>query len=178
MNEYWVHDNGGRPFCVRIQKPGRQKTNYVATFKLRNIKEHDDLDFDAPIPASKLDPIALFTPQRTFVGTDLDGGFIGNSVLLQLSDHQYVFIGESIFEFVSRDVIHTYKSPVGNSDVPYPYAYGDKYVYLMIEDRAIPLNEEYQEAVRFGDPYENFYGKKQPDGEELVITKVIHKRLW
>jgi hypothetical protein len=177
MQEYWTHDNGGRPFLVRVQKPRQEKKNYVATFKLRNPRE--DVDEDEPIAANRLDPICLYTPQKTFIGEDLDGGFVGNSLLLQLTDFHYVFIGESIFEFKSKDVIHTYKSPVGNSDVPYPYAYGDKFVYLMIEDRMIPLDETYREAVEFGDPYATYYSKEHSsDGEALSDVKVIHKRIW
>jgi hypothetical protein len=38
-------------------------------------------------------------------------------------------------------VIEKYYSPVGNSAVPYPYAVGQKYVYLMLDNEYEPVED-------------------------------------
>jgi len=164
MQTYLVHDNGSRPFQVNITG------DMVSIYK----RKHDD---EKEGKYSCL--VKTFTAQKVFVGKDLDGGFVGNTIVLQMTENRYIFIGESIFAFSTSDryPITTYKSPVGNSDVPYPYACSQTYVYLMIENCAILLDEEYQEAVDFGDPYTNYYGHEAPaNSEPLRNTEIFHAR--
>ena len=62
--------------------------------------------------------------------TEYSGGygdeFDGNSILVHISENKYVYIGSSIYSFESQAKIIRYISPVGNSDVPYPYAIDEK----------------------------------------------------
>jgi hypothetical protein len=41
----------------------------------------------------------------------------------------YTFIGGGVTSFITQALIVKYESPIGNNDVPYPYAID----YLMIE---------------------------------------------
>ena len=41
---------------------------------------------------------------------------------------------------LKNDMIKSYISPVGNSDVPYPYIIGKNYTYLILENKIIPNN--------------------------------------
>lgn len=67
---------------------------------------------------------------------------IGNTVLIKLTNNSYMFIGEKIYTFkLKDDSIIDYKSPIGNSAVPYPYAIGKKNVYLMTEQVFIPIEK-------------------------------------
>ena len=58
--------------------------------------------------------------------TEFSGGhgpaFDGNSLLLKNPDGKYVYVGYLIFEFTPLADIVEFVSPVGNNDVPYPYA--------------------------------------------------------
>ena len=45
--------------------------------------------------------------------------FTGNSILLQITQNKYVFIGDKIFSFAPKSEIKKFVSPIGNSDVPY-----------------------------------------------------------
>ena len=92
----------------------------------------------------------LTTPyERIFVGDNLlkdphyeEAGWAkGNSLLLQISDKRYVYVGDCVFSFepVDGDVIMKYYSPVGNNDVPYPYAVGKKYIYFMWDKSYYPV---------------------------------------
>jgi hypothetical protein len=83
---------------------------------------------------------------------DIDNPPIGNTLLFKIDKDTYMYIGEKINLFtLLDDEIVDYKSPVGNSDVPYPYAVGKKNTYLMIEDVYIKNSE------KTGDPYKQYY---------------------
>ena len=51
-------------------------------------------------------------------------------------------------------MISSYFSPVGNSDVPYPYAVGEHYTYFMLDKEMVPT--EYLDVKKDG--YAQFYG--------------------
>jgi|TARA_B110000305_G_C19114205_1_gene481206 hypothetical protein len=92
--------------------------------------------------------------------TILSGGygakFIGNSILLQITKNKYVFICDKIFSFTSKSEIKKFVSPVGNSDVPYPYAVDvDGRYYLMIED--VIIDKIINIKKYNNDPYDFYY---------------------
>jgi len=135
---YKIHDNGGRPFkCVIDNK---------------NIRIYNNYDKDK-------DPFLQFQFEKIFIGksplselTDFSEGygpdFDGNSILLKLNQKMYVFIGICIYSFEAINEIVDYLSPVGNNDVPYPYAIDcDQNYYLMIENMIIKNNQEIQKYM-------------------------------
>ena len=78
---------------------------------------------------------------------------MGNSILIKERKGKYIYIGERIASFqLQDDDIVEYLSPIGNNDVPYPYAKGIKYTYLMIEKIKIP-----NEKLHNSDPYRQYY---------------------
>jgi hypothetical protein len=88
--------------------------------------------------------------------TKFSGGhgakFDGNSILLEIKKKSYVYIGSEIFAFKTDNDITDYVSPVGNNDVPYPYAIDSEMnYYLMIENVKLKIltNQE--------DPYKYYY---------------------
>ena len=60
--------------------------------------------------------------------------FDGNSILLKLSKNKYVYIGSLIYSFNAYNEITTFISPVGNNDVPYPYAIDEKNNYYLLSE--------------------------------------------
>lgn len=85
---------------------------------------------------------------------------VGNTVLLHLGANMY--IGETIYEFnTGADRIVDYYSPIGNSDVPYPFAVGEHNIYLMKGRVAYPLSLLDPMAT---DPYTQHYGHGRHTG--------------
>lgn len=123
--EYHIHDNCGRPFKVTIKE---KKVTIAALY------ENEYINF------------VTYRAKQIFIGisekntmTEFGRGygpdFDGNSILLHIRKKQYVFIGSRIYIFNSRNKIVRYESPVGNNDVPYPYAIDEKNnIYLLIEN--------------------------------------------
>ena len=168
MPTYFIHDNGGRPFKVVIDA----KVKSLEVFKI------DEKAYDAYIEktyhpkknecVSDDDDVKYYTKsvlkipkyKKIFIGEDwVEKEFKGNSILVNIIDMTYVFIGCIIYSFQTEEKINEYKSPVGNSDVPYPYAVGKKYVYFMIENQYADKSEFVNyDGIIFDDPYHKFYG--------------------
>ena len=156
---YYTHDNGGLPFEVRIDP---QK---VSVFKKRSPYYDDEDEYTMLVKA-------FANVKRIFIGkspknsmTELSGGYgkelDGNTILLYLGPsgpsgprHRYVYVGEKIFSFTTDHRIKKYVSPVGNSDVPYPYAVDKNNVYYLLAEnvslKIVPRNSR-------DDPYRYFY---------------------
>ena len=131
-----VHDNGGVPFIVDIYSKyleifQRDRRNAPGHFRPQKL-------FDTPF-------------QKVFVGDnyfqlkryEAYGKYPGNTLLVQVNRKKYIFIGnKGIYEFTTpqSDQIVAFASPLGNSDVAYPYAIGKKYVYYMLNHIALPIS--------------------------------------
>ena len=162
---YYTHDNGGRPFEVRIDS---QK---VSVYK--KSPYYDEDEYTTLVKA-------FTNVKRIFIGkspknsrTKFSGGygkeFDGNTILLYLGSrgprgprgpsgtaarHRYVYVGEKIFSFTTDHRITKYVSPVGSNDVPYPYAVDKNNVhYLLAENVFLKIDSS---GAR-DDPYSYFY---------------------
>lgn len=113
MPTYLTHYNGRRPFRVDLQDDGKVHVyKYTHAHVMKNCEYH---------------------PNETFVGTTLDG--VVNSFLLYMGNLEYIFIGDCIKQFKATVQITTYNSPIGNNDVPYPFAIDrENNFYLMVEN--------------------------------------------
>jgi hypothetical protein len=149
---YDIHDNGGTPFTVHIQSSKAEvydtsgKKIYETSF-LNAFIGDNDLRVKGVVPKGK---------------------YPGNTILLHVKPNEYVFIGHSIYLFkLKDDKIVKYYSPVGPSDVPYPYAVGEKNTYFMLDMESLPndcidLTE---------DGYTQFYGFGLDKADQKKIEK-------
>jgi hypothetical protein len=114
VNRYLTHDNGSRPFEVCVFDDGKN-VNVVQQETKTNC-------WDRRV-------------YRVFIGKD--GGkteLDGNTILLEEGGRHIVFVGGEMFKFRPFACIRDFFSPIGNNDVPYPYAIDiDKRYYLLIE---------------------------------------------
>lgn len=133
--------------CYRVIIRPKTKTFEV---KVWDEKYYDSTEKDRYIKVAL--PRTKYS--RCFVGNDAgDSSFKGNTMLFELSTKSYIYIGDYIYEFRAQDTIETYRSDVGNSRVPYPFAVGNKYVYLMLEHAIVPKSKLSDDS----DPYSQFY---------------------
>jgi len=86
------------------------------------------------------------------------GEAIGNTILLQTEKNKYIYIGDRILKFTTKngDVIKKYYSPFNKSLDTYPYAVGEKYVYFMHHNFILPV-EDFD--LRRNDVYMQYYEK-------------------
>lgn len=167
VKTYLIHDNGGRPFKVVINQ-------YVSIYKYTGYNETTNKETYSQDPI-----IILQNINNIFVGkshenemTKFSDGygpdFDGNSILIHVKNNEYIYIGSKIFRFYSFSDIIDYKSPVGNNDVPYPYAIDkENNYYLMIED--VVINKK---STNFDDPYNYYYNLKLSTPKEINGKKI------
>jgi hypothetical protein len=165
--EYLIHDNGGRPFRVCITDKHVRVDKIISIDDDDVIKKHKTLFewkdvaniFIGPSPKNRM----------TLFSGGYGPRFLGNTILLHMKDLTYIWIGECIYQFDALFPITTFVSPVGNSDVPYPFAFDtNKNCYLLTEYVCVAsVPEENQE-----DPYDWYYDTCGQMGErygKLII---------
>lgn len=166
MQEYQILHNGGHPFSVKINNNDitiskcdgydsfdDTSINYTEILRIDNCKQ---IFVGKDIRINGVWTLMLDKESRKISGIKVSDNYEredGNSILINTKDRKYVYIGTEIFEFETTDDIIDYYSPIGNSDVPYPFAIGTKYTYLMLEHRYIQ-NTYVRHQL---DPYRHFY---------------------
>lgn len=125
---YYVHDSKHRPYKVTADHTGLHIYTYVTYEKQYTIYSK------------------LLKKITTFLGywrgyDPSPYAMHGNSILVQVSKHKYLYIGKTIYTFATYDEIKDYVSPVGKSDIPYPVAYGIDNVYFMLENCYVHKDE-------------------------------------
>lgn len=175
---YKILDNGGYPFIVEVAPSS------VTIFR-QNYTDDEKYVIDKTV--------GTFPYKNIFIGDNHlkdkssvpKGQYPGNSILLQVGDGKYIYIGSEIYSFetLGKEPIKAYFSAVGNSAVPYPYAVGETNTYFMLDKEAVPnalLNLK-------EDAYGQFYGhtvkdealKKQIESSKKKFkSKQIHKRVF
>lgn len=186
MTCYLTHDNGGNPFMVMVSDES------VKVFV--QSKEEEDGP-PGGMSLTKSQKVQLYdvmianfeSYQKVFVPTFnwptfLHGRFgpigpdDGNTILVQLQPHEYVYIGNSIYKFKTRDEILGFFSPVGANDVPYATAIGRKFVYFM-DDRVFVPKEEIPSETKELDLYDFSHSpNRQPIAS--VVEILSGRDLW
>lgn len=84
--------------------------------------------------------------KRIFIGKDR-GKFVGNTILFELCPLKYLFVGERIVKFKTKEEITDYFSPMGFDRKINPIALSANYVYFMssfyISRKEFPINTEW-----------------------------------
>jgi len=145
---YYTEFNNARPFKVTITN------NVVSVAKLNT----DDTESkDKYLNIFEYHPLKIFVgkskihdpPKYWGEGSSLDG----NSILLHMTDNEYIYIGQSIYSFTSLSEIIQYESPVGGSYVPYPYAIDKENNFYLLAYEIIFLHKPY---FNYDDPYTHY----------------------
>lgn len=158
---YTILDNGGEPFKVIVD----YKKNHLQVLSYNNLDNYDNIDnilYDKLVFETDFTDIfiGLHPKNLKIYSEDFDKNYEGNSILAEIDEKTYVFIGMNIFKFNSINKINYYLSVVGNNCFPYPYAIDDNNnIYLMIENKIMILeNDTFEYIKEIGDPYMFHYG--------------------
>lgn len=130
--ETFTHYNGDRPFKIIIN------TGLLKIYSKEENKEGgegDEGDEKVDFLYTKL--VKISGVAEYWKGFDCAEGIHGNTFLAYIGErkgkHRYIYVSGKIIEFLTEDKIHYFSSVMGNSDVPYPIAYGKKIIYLLYE---------------------------------------------
>lgn len=152
MPIYQTHDQDSRKFFVSVRPTLKQVDIYRAE------TTHDTNPFIEPMKyqqgklvrslknykkvwvGDNLSP-ALKQPKRMAIGAHYQpkGKFPGNTLLVQMANDSYVYIGERLqtFQLPDGESVVRYVSPVSDNEVSMPYIIGKHHVYFL-ESASIP----------------------------------------
>ena len=128
LQSYYIHDKICTPFEVE------DWGNKVVVYQVEN----------NGLENRRRGPKILELPYEKILGVkEIDEKYLcdqvyhyekGNSILLKHRKNHYTHIGGTITQFrpVEEDEIEAYVSPMNHNDLPYPFAIGKKYTYLML----------------------------------------------
>ncbi len=172
MSTSIIRYNGGRPYKVVID-------NYLSIFEKVDYDEQERVIYsDTPFYRISMEGKRVIPTEDPREDNTIFEP--NNTMLVDMGDGTYLFIGcPEIFTFVPWEPIEHFYSPIGNSDVPYPWAQTKSYVYLMIEDNVEIPREDWRGSKS---PYHYLYtqDRKRIRSEKLnykskTSKKVLHK---
>lgn len=179
---YHTHDNGGRPFVVYVD-------DCVRVYKIPD----DAYAWREDWSDNPEDNVNLYTKliyeteyNKVFVGKHVDDNpeTIGNSILVDTCDNNYTFIGDKIYKFHTDEIITNYYSLIGNSNVPYPVAVSQNYIYFMLDCvwvKKSALNVPELDMINAYTYFYDHYSRADKEYDENVIRMneiVIIERQW
>lgn len=161
QTKYFIHDNGGVPFLVHFVSPSQVNIHRI---DINNNTDDCIHDYDTAFVST---PFMTLEISKRWIGVDPEiKSFLGNTILVKLKHKRntYIFIGPIIYSFSllspRTERIISYQSPVGNSDVPYPYVVTNQHIYFLIEQDVADI-QPYQTSQEYMlDPYEYHYTHK------------------
>jgi hypothetical protein len=150
-NEYYIHDNGSRPFKVHI----KNKNIYIYKGDYAFGKYYYEPYLKVPRHSAF---IGANPPASVLVKPGIGlKNYPGNTILLEYENGNYLFIERDLYVFKPDNKIKYFYSYVGNNDVPYAYAIDDKYTYLFayrikIANTLLKADEDpYNQNIKKGD---------------------------
>ncbi len=153
---YKTLDNYNNPFTVIVKGKSAKVLITETSKRLLNVKFNNIFIGDNDLKIN----IAGVAPK---------GDFPGNSILIETGKGKYIYVGDQVYSFsTGSEKIVAYFSPVGNNQVPYPYAVGEKNTYFLLDKQIIP--NELLDLTE--DAYPQYYGFTIKDeGMKEVIMK-------
>jgi len=145
--QYMTRFNYSYTYCVWISSDST----------IVHIYEFEPFEFNKSVFIGEFYPVRVFIGKSewspmTIVSDGYGSKFDGNSILLCIEDRKYIYIGKNMYSFTSENEIIQYLSPIGNNDIPYPYAIDlEGYYYLMVENACMKIREGEE------DPYSHYY---------------------
>jgi hypothetical protein len=151
------------------------ENNKVDIYKPKTYDDESDTTIYENRPKYKYVCSEVFigkSPKTTMTSVSKGYGrkYDGNTILLNVGHHKYIFIGDEIYSFTTKSKIIEYVSPIGNNDVPYPFAIDETRNYYLFVEK-LYVNEMYipKDKVKDKNPYYSTF----PFEENIKNLKII-----
>ena len=158
MVNYFLLDNGGRPFKVQVLTRQRRVSIFPKNGPASEESDHTIYEKQPVMTWENVQHVMVGHSPRTPRTEAVEGygsKYRGNSLLLHLEGLTYVHLGANGKQFKALAPIVRFVSEVGNNEVPYPYAVDEAgRVYLLVDlDKVVLLRRVPPDE----DPYDWYY---------------------
>jgi hypothetical protein len=154
--KYLIHANGAVPYLVSVHESDTGSVVRVSERQKGPVGKQEWKDMVARKVGWDVPVLEVPRASKVYAGIDKQEGFYGNTVLVHLTANQYLFIGECIFSFAIEDPIVEFYSPVGNNDVPYPFAVTTSGRFVLMSPNQDPQTRDVVSNIPAIDQQDNF----------------------
>jgi hypothetical protein len=176
VKSYKTMFNGRFPFLVKVNNTNK-------TLEIYKQPSYDQPDYSILVHNTKFQKVMLGKCNAKLC--DYVPGELGNTILAVLGGNKYLYIGEKVYEFKTKQPILTFDSPVGNNDSPYPFAKTKDQTILFVENAVIStsmldeskFNEEDSVNWDKKDPYYYYYAFFEHDMDKQRKLANEHSKL-
>lgn len=192
MNTFYIHFNCDRPFKVVlygknvfVYREIDRKSVTMEKILTREIVLKDWIDLEKfnfetfeledidILYRFEKEPMLKFLPKEIYLGKS-DDGHEGNTILLDMGNLQYIYIGRIIYSFITYAPIVCYLSQIGNNDVPYAYAIDTYNNYYLMEFGTVMKNLHLKNM--FVDPFDYYtYECDDIDRKYIECEPILRK---
>ena len=88
--------------------------------------------------------------------------------LFQLNDKEYVYVGNKVISFETKEKIVSNSSDFDFNDIKFPYANGEKSIYFMLHQKFFAI-QEYKKSTQ---KHEYQYLHKNDDGIKAILLQL------
>jgi hypothetical protein len=156
---YLVHDNGGRPFVVTLQRPN------VALIEVNRDSEY----------ANPSRGWSIKVPYAAVFAGEKHGSF-----LFQRSDtpSKYVFVERFVIEFSlhGADTVEWVASVIGGSDVMYTIIQGKQSAYIVTDNMVLYKSGYVASRDDFSDHWTHLWKLGRPSGKTKILLDFEKER--
>lgn len=99
---------------------------------------------------------------------------IGNTLLVETTNNNYIYIGPEIFSFKTKEPILIYSSPLSLDGIPFPYAITKTLTYLLLDRVTLP-NKLYAQIDYHNKIYKSMSKVKKLKYTKKIVIKMIKK---
>lgn len=179
---YFTHDNGGRPYLVRVDAARKRATvrrNLTPGVESDDY-EHVVVTYDKLV--KRIDYARFwngYSPNNYGIPYEVA---IGNTLLFETSREgrlRYLLLAGFVYAFElpeGHSPIEYFSAPIGNNDVPYPYGWSERYAYFLTPDSLVQYTaiEHVAAYVKTGDLASFFYDQR--DWQTGAFTDGMKKK--
>jgi hypothetical protein len=171
---YFTHDNGSRPFYVKIRDGKIIVLEGYCDDKCLN-----DIRGKTYGGIYNKHVVTIPSYQKVYIGENsgkyankYSGKGKGNSILVHINGDKYIYIGDHVLEFRASDKIKEFHGIIGNNDVVYAFAIGEENTYLFADGDDYMSNKD---LPKDEDPYITYFENKSLS--KKIKGKIIAKRV-
>lgn len=189
---YFTHYNGSRPYLVYIFNKSNKVMIKIFRFDDKKFESSNNSNGNKKYYVTHVKDYIVDNQDYIFIGkspknkmTTFSAGFgskyDGNTILLYLgkigNKYKYVYLMYEVFEFTTDYEITKFVSPLGNNDVPYPFAIDTENNFYLLLEKMMIINENNLIDKNEEDPYTPYYSKDIKGKLKLkkISGKVLNK---
>jgi len=154
---YKIHWNGGTPFEVDVVD------NHMTVFRTQDM-------YAQPMARKKVFDTEF---KQLWVPTGAGPEQVGNTLLAYIKGNQYIHVGDGVLRLLIKEPVLGYYSELIHNDIPEPYIYTAKSVYILNDFKVYPKSILLDPSKGIFSPAnDGLEGRKEGQGKKIALKRL------